>query len=149
MTPRYASRYPGTPGAAAAATAGAAGSYGDYHAEHVRRLKAVKALQREGFNLVAVQAILGARDTAQGGEPVTDAQGGTWSTSSPRMAGQRRGRGSRRSVWPRLPRSALHPRLGRWEVGPVVELLVNVSVHKLATAVVAELNATCSLLRPQ
>jgi DNA-binding transcriptional MerR regulator len=43
-----------------------------YHAEHVQRLQAIKALQRQGFNLVAVQAILEAGRPEPGPDPVSD-----------------------------------------------------------------------------
>src|SRR6185369_15500165 len=41
-----------------------------YHTEHIQRLEAIKALQRRGFNLVAVQAML----RSHGGDPAGDAR---------------------------------------------------------------------------
>ena len=38
---------------------------------HLRRLETIKALQRQGFNLVAIQAILGARGTDPGSDALT------------------------------------------------------------------------------
>lgn len=104
-----------------------------YHGDHVRRLEAIKALQREGFNLVAVQAILGARGTEPGGEAVAD--------ELRRLARERpdlvhalarygivvRAEGGNlRAIRPRVLRSALHLRRGGREVGPIIELLVGV-----------------------
>ncbi|WP_436528720.1 MerR family transcriptional regulator [Actinoplanes sp. HUAS TT8] len=41
-----------------------------YDDGHVRRLETVKALQRQGFNLVAIEAMLGLRDSDPAGDPV-------------------------------------------------------------------------------
>ncbi|GAA3734943.1 hypothetical protein GCM10022225_16780 [Plantactinospora mayteni] len=45
-----------------------------YSASHVRRLESIKSLQRQGFNLVAIEAMLGVRHPApRPGEPLTTA----------------------------------------------------------------------------
>jgi DNA-binding transcriptional MerR regulator len=44
-----------------------------YHNGHVQRLEVIKGLQRQGFNLVAIEAILGTRAADQGSDTVTRA----------------------------------------------------------------------------
>jgi DNA-binding transcriptional MerR regulator len=43
-----------------------------YDEQHVHRLEAIKALQRQGFNLVAIEAILGVRRSDSGGEAMVE-----------------------------------------------------------------------------
>lgn len=103
-----------------------------YHAEHIRRLEAIKSLQRQGFNLVAVQAILGVREA----EPTRAAV----AQALRRLAADRPNLvralhrygvvvcadGGVRVIRPRVLRSALHPDLGGREMGRTIELLVDV-----------------------
>src|SRR5262245_24112991 len=47
------------------------GRSGYYDDSHVRRLEVIKTLQRQGFNLVAIEAILGVRSSDQTAEAFT------------------------------------------------------------------------------
>jgi DNA-binding transcriptional MerR regulator len=104
-----------------------------YQAGHVRRLETIKALQRQGFNLVAVQAILGARDA--------DPTSGDLVETLDRLAAERpylvhallaygvvvrAEGGTLRVVRPKALRAALDLQRAGLSAGTSVELLVEV-----------------------
>ncbi|HKS99716.1 MAG TPA: MerR family transcriptional regulator [Rugosimonospora sp.] len=104
-----------------------------YHAGHVRRLEAIKALQRRGFNLVAVAAMLG----VQGGEPATEAL----ATTVQRVTAEqpylvhalarhgivvRTGDGGVRTVRPRLLRSAFELHAAGVQADTSLQVLIEV-----------------------
>jgi DNA-binding transcriptional MerR regulator len=104
-----------------------------YHAGHLRRLEAIKALQRQGFNLVAIEAILGAREPG----PTVDALGPVVQrlvTEHPYLvhALARHGivvrtqDGGLRAVRMRVLRSALDLHLLGVQTGPSLQVLVEV-----------------------
>jgi DNA-binding transcriptional MerR regulator len=122
-----------------------------YHAEHVHRLEAIKALQRQGFNLIAVRAILGAKEPEPDGEQLAEVLQrlardrpdlvcalGRYGVVTPDL----------RVIRPRVLRSALHLRRGGVEPGAAVELLVEVlgQVHDLLNS--ANRRATASATHP-
>jgi DNA-binding transcriptional MerR regulator len=104
-----------------------------YHAGHVRRLEAIKALQRRGFNLVAVEAILGVR----GSDPTNDQLASMVrriTAEHPYLvhALARHGivvrteDGGIRAVRPRVLRSAFDLHLAGVKAGPSLQVLIEV-----------------------
>jgi DNA-binding transcriptional MerR regulator len=129
-----------------------------YHADHVDRLETIKALQRRGFNLVAVQAILGTEDSAE--QP--DAVEASMADALRRLARERpllvhalvrygvvtpRG-SSLRVVHPRVLRSALRLQLSGLATDAAIELLVEMlaRVQPFADALVRSANRRLSVL---
>jgi DNA-binding transcriptional MerR regulator len=107
-----------------------------YDAEHVDRLETIKALQRRGFNLVAVQAILRAKEPELDGEPLANMLR-RLGRDRPDLVYALVGYGvvttDLRVLQPRILRSALHLLRGGVEPDAAVELLVEVlgRVHDL------------------
>jgi DNA-binding transcriptional MerR regulator len=104
-----------------------------YHAGHLRRLEAIKALQRQGFNLVAIEAILGARDPGSGTEALNPlVQRLTVDHPYLVHALARHGivvraeDGGLRAVRPRVLRSALDLHALGLKTGPSLQVLVEV-----------------------
>jgi DNA-binding transcriptional MerR regulator len=110
-----------------------AGRVAYYHEGHVQRLETIKALQRQGFNLVAVQAILGARTSEPNADPFVDVLR-RLSAERPYLvhALVRHGVVSRAEgggltiVRPRVLRSTVDLRRLGIRVGPTFEVLVGV-----------------------
>jgi DNA-binding transcriptional MerR regulator len=104
-----------------------------YDAGHVRRIEAIKALQRQGFNLVAIDAILGTQDA----DPDTDQLAAllqrlgldhpalVYALIQHGVVG-RAGDGTVRTVRPRALRSALELRRGGVPTLPSLQILADV-----------------------
>jgi DNA-binding transcriptional MerR regulator len=104
-----------------------------YHAGHVRRLESIKALQRQGFNLVAISAILGS-GVSDGSAAALVAMLQRLSVEHPHAvhALTRHGvivrgeDGAIRMVHARLLRSALDLHVAGMTARPTMQLLVEV-----------------------
>jgi DNA-binding transcriptional MerR regulator len=128
-----------------------------YDDSHLRRLETITALQRQGFNLVAIEAMLGLRDTDRASDPVAGLLQ-RLSAEQPSLvhALVRHGvvvRGEDRTlrlVRPRALRSALELRRTGVRPVPSLQVLGEVldSVHSVAEELIRATGARVIALSP-
>jgi DNA-binding transcriptional MerR regulator len=134
-----------------------AGRMALYDDEHVRRLEAIKRLQRQGFNLVAIEAVLGVRRTEPGGESVQTAVR-RLGTEDPNLVTDlsrhgviaRSDDGSLRTVRPRLVQTALELRHAGVQPSLSMHLLNEILdwIRHLADELFAQATARILALHP-
>jgi DNA-binding transcriptional MerR regulator len=128
-----------------------------YDASHVRRLETIKSLQKQGFNLVSIEAILGARGADPGNQALSatlrrfDAEHPALAYALARHGVFGRGEdGAVRVARPRVLRSALD--LQNIGLGTVSSLRVLGelldSVHTVARGLVGNTSSRVLALRP-
>jgi DNA-binding transcriptional MerR regulator len=129
-----------------------------YDDEHVRRLEAIKALQRQGFNLVAIEAILGVRRTDAAGDVVADLLQ-RLSADQPSLVHALIRHGvvvraedrTLRMVRPRALRSALELRRNGVRLVPSLQVLSEVldNVHQIAEELIRATGSRVVALTPE
>ncbi len=129
-----------------------------YEDSHVRRLEAIKALQRQGFNLVSIEAILGVRASDPGNRAlattlnrlITEQPSLVYALGRHNVVG-RTDDGTVRLARPRALRSALELRRVGVKTAPSLQVMVEVldSVQALAQQLVEATGSRVLSLAPE